>query len=108
MRGHEQIPLYEMRKEQQEVEDAREVRGSKVQVENIAKKRMRESTTWREERIRMARLGVVQEVFWVCSVLSGTEADEPLEARTEGHEGAWKHVEKNLHERKRRGLGQEY
>ena len=51
----------------------------------------------------MARLGVVQEAFRVFSVLSGTEADEPLEARTEGHEGRWKHVENNLHGRKRRG-----
>ena len=47
------------------------------------------------------RSGVVQEVLRVCSVSSGTEVDEPLWARTEGHDGTWSHVEKNSAVRKR-------
>ena len=50
---------------------------------------------------------MVSEVFRVCSVLSGTEADGPLLARSKRHERNIENYQNNPQVTKRRGPEQE-
>ena len=111
--SHEQLPLYELRKEQEE--NAREVSGPEMdrkilqpKAENREKKRIvGEHDLVRRVDPNGEGRGVVQEVFGLCSVPSGSETDEPLWIRKEGHEGHGKMFQKHSQARKRRCPGHE-
>ena len=59
-----------------------------------------------ENRPEWRSLGVVQEVFGVCSVPIGATADESLQTRKDVNERERKDVEKNRHTRRRKGARQ--
>ena len=56
-----------------------------------------------ESRPKWRGLGVVQKVLGLCAVPLGAETDEPLQARTDGHERVWEDVKNESSYSKKEG-----